>query len=80
MDAEQLKNRHGTCFKKEAYERSLIELINRINLPTEEVRLSQTDKLQISFGLQFLRLELARGLNLKPENISAEGEQKGAED
>lgn len=60
MDAEQQMNIQSGCFEQEEYDRLVSDLINRINKPSEEVKLSEHDKLTISYGLKLLRLELSR--------------------
>jgi hypothetical protein len=67
MDAEQQTDMQRRCFNQEEYERLLSDLMNRINVASEEVRLSQIDKLTISYGLRFLRLELIKEAGSMPE-------------
>ena len=67
MDAEQQTDMQRRCFNQEEYERLLSDLMNRINVASEEVSLSQIDKLIISYGLQFLRLELIKEAGPMPK-------------
>lgn len=58
MDAEQQMNMPGRYVEQEDYNRLMSDLIDRINEPSEEVRLSKLDKLTLSYGLMLLQLEL----------------------
>ncbi|ADB42650.1 hypothetical protein [Spirosoma linguale] len=58
MDAEQQMNMPGRYVEQEEYNRLMSDLIDRINEPSEEVRLSKLDKLTLSYGLRLLQLEL----------------------
>lgn len=67
MDAEQQMDIQSGCFDQEEHDRLVSNLIDRINKPSEEVKLSKHDKLTISYGLKLLRLELSRETCLTPE-------------
>lgn len=58
MDAEQQMNMPGRYVEQEEYNRLMSDLIDRINEPSEEIRLSKIDKLTLSYGLRLLQLEL----------------------
>lgn len=58
MDAEQQMNMPGRYVEQEEYNRLMSDLIDRINEPSEEVRLSKLDKFTLSYGLRLLQLEL----------------------
>jgi len=60
-------NRYERLVENETYAHSIDELLDRINAPTDEVRLSPVDKLTISYGLRFLRLELAKNPGPEPK-------------
>ena len=47
MNADQLVNAHRTFLEKEGNDLQLNELIERINVPQEEVRLFPQDKLKL---------------------------------
>jgi hypothetical protein len=66
MNVDPLENRHQPLLTYNM-EIAVDELIERINGDYEEIRLSPTDKLSISYGLQFLRLELIRNTLVSPE-------------
>lgn len=67
MDAEQQMDMQSGYVEHEQYERLVSDLIDRINVASEEVSLSKLDKLTISFGLKLLRLELAKEADLSHE-------------
>ncbi|GAB3047964.1 hypothetical protein [Spirosoma sp.] len=67
MDAEQQMDMQSGYVEHEQYERLVSDLIDRINVASEEVSLSKLDKLTISFGLKLLRFELAKEADLMQE-------------
>ncbi|MEZ0542672.1 hypothetical protein [Fibrella arboris] len=67
MDAEQQMDMQSRYVEHEQYERLVSDLIDRINVASEEVSLSKLDKLTISYGLKLLRLELAKKADLMQE-------------
>jgi hypothetical protein len=67
MDAEQQMDIQSRYFEHEQYERLVNDLIERINVSSEEVSLSKLDKLTVSYGLKLLRLELAKNVDLSHE-------------
>lgn len=67
MDAEQQMDIQSRYVEHEQYEQLVSDLIDRINVPSEEVSLSKLDKLTISYGLKLLQLELAKNADLTPK-------------
>jgi hypothetical protein len=67
MDAEQQMDIQSRYVEHEQYERLVNDLIERINVSSEEVSLSKLDKLTVSYGLKLLRLELAKNVDLSHE-------------
>ena len=67
MNADQLMNAHRVFLEKEGNDFRLNDLLERINIPDEEVCLSPTDKIKLSYGLHFLELELRRNVNFSTD-------------
>lgn len=67
MDAEQQMDIQIKYVEHEQCERLVNDLIERINVSSEEVSLSKLDKLTVSYGLKLLRLELAKNVDLSHE-------------
>ena len=60
-------NGHPTFLEEEGKRMHLNDLLERINAPNEEVRLSRVDKLKITYGLRLLDLELSADAGISPD-------------
>lgn len=67
MNTDQLMNGHTTLLEEEGKRMHLNDLLERINAPNEEVRLSRVDKLKITYGLRLLELELSADAGISPD-------------